>query len=48
MASEFAAQREDVKGTGTFLPALIDELGNLTAETLADSAKIELFNEDSS
>ncbi|KAI0695537.1 Hydroxyethylthiazole kinase family-domain-containing protein [Cytidiella melzeri] len=42
VASEFAAKRNDVKGSGTFLPALIDELGKLTAETLADAANIEI------
>ncbi|KAI0742200.1 Hydroxyethylthiazole kinase [Irpex lacteus] len=42
VASEYAAEREDVKGSGTFLPALIDELGNLTAETLAKAANIEI------
>lgn len=43
VASEFAAARQDVKGTGTFLPALIDELYNLTPETLIDRAQIEVF-----
>ena len=37
IASEFAADRDDVKGSGTFLPALIDELGKLTPERLARS-----------
>ncbi len=43
VASEFAAARPDVKGSGTFLPALIDELGNLTPERLAQTANIEVI-----
>ncbi|THH00904.1 hypothetical protein EW026_g1703 [Hermanssonia centrifuga] len=43
VASEYAAKREDVKGSGTFLPALIDELGSLTAEKLAATANIEII-----
>lgn len=42
IASELAAAREDVKGSGTFLPALIDELYNLTPETIMDKARIEV------
>ncbi|EKM54330.1 uncharacterized protein PHACADRAFT_123292 [Phanerochaete carnosa HHB-10118-sp] len=42
IAAEIAAAREDVKGSGTFLPALIDELGKLTAEDLASRANIAL------
>ena len=41
VASEFAAKRDDVKGSGTFLPALIDEIGNLTPERLA-AANIQI------
>ncbi|KAH8083795.1 Hydroxyethylthiazole kinase [Cristinia sonorae] len=44
VASELAAVREDVKGSGTFLPALIDELGKLTPETLAKYAKLEVVS----
>lgn len=40
VASEFAGERADVHGTGTFLPALIDELGRLTPEAIASRAKI--------
>jgi thiamine-phosphate diphosphorylase/hydroxyethylthiazole kinase len=29
IAAELAAQRPDVKGPGTFVPALIDELDNI-------------------
>ncbi|KAI0081889.1 Hydroxyethylthiazole kinase [Panus rudis PR-1116 ss-1] len=43
IASEFAAVREDVKGSGTFLPALIDELGKLTPEKFVERAKIEIL-----
>ena len=42
IASEIAAVRPDVKGSGTFLPALIDELGKLTPEVIASKAKIEV------
>ncbi|THH09804.1 hypothetical protein EW145_g1762 [Phellinidium pouzarii] len=42
VASELAATREDVKGSGTFLPALIDEIYNLTPEKIIDRAQIEL------
>lgn len=42
IASELAAAREDVKGSGTFLPALIDELYNLTPEKIVERAKIEI------
>ena len=42
IASEIAARRDDVKGSGTFLPALIDELGKLTPERLVEAANIEL------
>ncbi|CDO76183.1 hypothetical protein BN946_scf185037.g6 [Trametes cinnabarina] len=43
IASEFAATRPDVKGSGTFLPAFIDELGALTPEKLASRANIEIL-----
>ncbi|PCH43723.1 Hydroxyethylthiazole kinase [Wolfiporia cocos MD-104 SS10] len=43
VASEFAAAREDVKGSGTFLGALIDELGALTPEKIAQAAKVEVL-----
>ncbi|TFK54360.1 HK-domain-containing protein [Heliocybe sulcata] len=43
VASEVAAEREDVKGSGTFLAALIDELGRLTPEVIVDRAKAEAF-----
>lgn len=40
IASEIAGERHDVRGTGTFLPALIDELGRLTPEAVVQRAKI--------
>ncbi|KAI0633418.1 Hydroxyethylthiazole kinase [Trametes polyzona] len=43
IASELAAARSDVKGSGTFLPAFIDELGALTPEKLAAYAKVEVI-----
>ena len=42
IASEIAAKRDDVRGSGTFLPALIDELGKLTPETILEMAKVEV------
>jgi thiamine-phosphate diphosphorylase/hydroxyethylthiazole kinase len=33
IAAEIAATREDVKGPGTFVPALIDELYNIHEST---------------
>ncbi|WWC91700.1 hydroxyethylthiazole kinase [Kwoniella dendrophila CBS 6074] len=42
VASEIAAERSDVKGPGTFRSALIDELYNLTPETISQRAKIEI------
>lgn len=43
IASEIAAQRADVRGTGTFLPALIDELYHLTPNKLTQFAKIQIL-----
>ena len=42
IAAEVAAARADVKGTGTFRAALIDELYNLTPEVIRDRAKVEI------
>ena len=42
IASEVAAKRDDVKGSGTFLPALIDELGKLTPEKILEMANVEI------
>ncbi|KAI0727988.1 Hydroxyethylthiazole kinase family-domain-containing protein [Fomitopsis betulina] len=44
VASEYAAARQDVLGSGTFLPALIDELGALTAEKILKSANVEVLS----
>ena len=45
LALTIAAQRaagKEVRGPGTFLPALIDELGALTPEIALKMAKIEV------
>jgi thiamine-phosphate diphosphorylase/hydroxyethylthiazole kinase len=42
IAAQQAASREDVRGPGTFLPALIDELAVLTPEMVLRMAKIEV------
>lgn len=44
IASELAAARSDVHGTGTFLPALIDELFNLTSDKIQERAKVGVVN----
>ncbi|KAJ7462252.1 thiamine biosynthetic bifunctional enzyme Thi4 [Mycena galericulata] len=41
IASELAAKREDVRGIGTFLPALLDEVAALRPETIRRLAKVE-------
>ncbi|KAG6337093.1 hypothetical protein ID866_2004 [Astraeus odoratus] len=43
IAAEVAALRSDVKGPGTFLPALIDELRNLKPETVLERAKVQVM-----
>lgn len=43
IASELAATRPDVHGSGSFLPALIDELYNLTADKILERAKVEVI-----
>jgi thiamine-phosphate diphosphorylase / hydroxyethylthiazole kinase len=40
VAAEMAAERPDVHGTGTFLPALIDELGRLAPNHILARAKV--------
>ena len=42
IASEFAASK--ASGSGTFLPALIDELGALTEEKLIGAANVEIVS----
>ncbi|KAH6668792.1 Hydroxyethylthiazole kinase family-domain-containing protein [Halenospora varia] len=45
LAAERAAEREDVKGPGTFVPALIDEIYNIQKETRAgDFYWLKTFN----
>ncbi|KAG1742928.1 Hydroxyethylthiazole kinase family-domain-containing protein [Suillus lakei] len=43
VAAECAAERSDVHGSGTFLPALIDELYHLKPETLLSRAKVQVL-----
>ncbi|KAF8552510.1 Hydroxyethylthiazole kinase [Imleria badia] len=42
IAGERAAVRSDVQGSGTFLPALIDELYNLTPERMQQYGQVEV------
>jgi thiamine-phosphate diphosphorylase / hydroxyethylthiazole kinase len=42
VAAELAVRRDDVKGPGTFLPALIDELWTLTPDNLQLIARLEV------
>ncbi|KAG8213822.1 Hydroxyethylthiazole kinase family-domain-containing protein [Butyriboletus roseoflavus] len=42
IAGERAATRSDVQGSGTFLPALIDELYNLTPERVKECGQVEV------
>ena len=42
VAAEIAAERDDVKGPGTFRAALLDELYNLTPEILQKRVNVEL------
>lgn len=43
IASELAAERPDVKGPGSFIPALIDELANLTPDQIKQKARVEII-----
>jgi thiamine-phosphate diphosphorylase/hydroxyethylthiazole kinase len=45
IAAQQAAGREEVRGPGTFLPALIDELAMLTPEIVLRTAKIKVETE---
>jgi len=45
IAAQYAASREEVRGPGTFLPALIDELALLTPESILKTAVIEVATE---
>jgi len=42
IAGERAAVRSNVQGSGTFLPALIDELYNLTPEKMRQDSQVEI------
>lgn len=42
IASEKAAVREDVRGPGSFIPALIDEIAGLRGEDLLERAKLRV------
>ncbi|KAL9939722.1 hypothetical protein V8E36_001539 [Tilletia maclaganii] len=42
IASELAASRPEVRGPGTFLPALLDEISLMSPETILQRAKIEV------
>ncbi|EGO25805.1 hypothetical protein SERLADRAFT_348122 [Serpula lacrymans var. lacrymans S7.9] len=44
IAAELAVERSDVHGSGTFLPALIDELYHLTPQEIIEKAKIEVVS----
>ena len=44
IASELAAERPDVKGPGTFIPALIDELAAITPEKIIQRARFDSFS----
>lgn len=43
IASEKAAARADVRGPGSFIPALIDEIASLTEHDIAEQAKIRIL-----
>jgi thiamine-phosphate diphosphorylase/hydroxyethylthiazole kinase len=45
IAAQHAASREEVRGPGTFLPALIDELALLKPESISKTAVIEVETE---
>ena len=42
VAAEIAAERDDVKGPGTFRAALLDELYNLTPHILQERVRVEI------
>jgi len=44
VAAEIAAERDDVRGPGTFRAALLDELYNLTPEILQGRVRIEIVD----
>lgn len=44
IASELAGARAEVRGTGTFLPALIDELATVTPELILQKAQLRVVS----
>lgn len=46
IAGQLAGERGDVKGSGTFRSAFIDELGNVTRDDVMRLANFELVNVD--
>jgi hydroxyethylthiazole kinase-like sugar kinase family protein len=42
VAAELAVRRDDVKGPGTFLPALIDELWRMTPHDMQSIARVRV------
>ncbi|PWN46546.1 HK-domain-containing protein, partial [Violaceomyces palustris] len=42
IASEMAAERDDVKGPGSFIPALIDEIARISPQDIRKRAKIQV------
>ena len=44
IASENAGTRPEVRGTGTFLSALIDEMANITPEIILQKAKLDVVS----
>ncbi|KAJ3724429.1 thiamine biosynthetic bifunctional enzyme Thi4 [Lentinula raphanica] len=42
ISAELASMREDVKGPGTFFPALIDELSTLSTRNIRERAQIQI------
>jgi thiamine-phosphate diphosphorylase/hydroxyethylthiazole kinase len=43
VASEIVAKRPEVKGPGTFLPALIDGLAGVSAQDVRSHAKVTIY-----
>jgi thiamine-phosphate diphosphorylase/hydroxyethylthiazole kinase len=42
IASEIAAERSDVRGPGSFIPALLDELAALSEDDIVKRAKVDI------
>ena len=43
VASEIVVKRGEVKGPGTFLPALIDSLAGVSAQDIRSHAKVTIY-----